>query len=424
MVDQAGQFLLEFWAILTEMAPYLLFGFLIAGLFSVFIPASWIERHLGGRGFWPVLKATAFGIPLPLCSCGVIPVSASLRRHGATRGATAAFLISTPQTGVDSILVTFSLLGWVFAVFKPIAALVNGVIGGMAVNLFEPARENAVDKSLEECRDACCSTSQKGNRLSRAIRYGFITLPEDIGMHLLVGLILAGLISVVLPEYFFAQYLGTGILAMVVMMLAGIPVYVCATASIPIAAAMIDKGVTPGAALVFLMTGPATNAAAIAAIWKVLGRRTTLVYLVSVAVTALASGLVLDYIFHVSKVTPGPYMPWMIPETIKNLSGVALLAALAYAIYRARTSSAIEPTTPESSAEQVILSVRGMTCSHCAEAVRHALESVPGVRNARVDLKNKQAAVFGHDLDTNRLTDVVQSLGYEVDGADRTGASA
>jgi uncharacterized membrane protein YraQ (UPF0718 family) len=136
--DWLFKFMHEFWEVLGEMAPYLLFGFLVAGILSVYISQKFVERHLGGRGFWAVLKASLFGIPLPLCSCGVIPVAASLRKQGAGKGAVTSFLISTPQTGVDSILVTLSLLGPVYAIFRPVASFIKGVIGGMAVSIFDP----------------------------------------------------------------------------------------------------------------------------------------------------------------------------------------------------------------------------------------------------------------------------------------------
>ncbi|HOF19308.1 MAG TPA: permease, partial [Phycisphaerae bacterium] len=288
MLEKLAEIAWEFWAVLSEMAPYLLFGFFVAGLLSVLISAQRVERHLGGKGFWPVLKAAAFGVPLPLCSCGVIPVSASLRRHGASKGATASFLISTPQTGVDSILVTYSLLGGVFALFRPIAALVSGVIGGMLVSLFDRGPEAREIDDIARAQSPATVTGN--NRFVEAMKYGFVTLPADIGRALLVGLIVAAAISAAVPENYFADVLPPGIGQILILMLAGIPVYVCATASVPIAFALIGTGVSPGAAFAFLMTGPATNAATIATIWKVMGRRTALLYLLTMAGAALAGG--------------------------------------------------------------------------------------------------------------------------------------
>ena len=163
----------SFWLVLSEMSPYLLFGFLMAGVLSVCISPQWIERNLGGNGFSPIVKASAFGVPLPLCSCSVIPVSASLRRHGASKGATTAFLISTPQTGVDSIFATLSLLGWAYAIYRPIAALVTGVFGGMVVSL-TGREESESDAPAEKCHEACCNleAGRNENRFVRMVRYG------------------------------------------------------------------------------------------------------------------------------------------------------------------------------------------------------------------------------------------------------------
>ena len=295
VIEYAKNVLLDFWNTTLEMSPYLLFGFLMAGLLSAIISRRFVETHLGGRGLLSVVKASIFGVPLPLCSCSVIPVSMSLRRHGATKGSTVSFLLSTPQTGMDSIFVTFSLLGPVFAVFRPIIAFATGVIGGALVDTF--AHGTAEDlPPLQEHEVAASAHEKFVHRLGRGLRYGFITLPRDIGRAVLIGLFIAALISAFVPDNFFADKLGTGIFPMFVMMLTGIPVYVCATASVPVAAAMILKGLTPGAAFVFLMTGPATNAATIITIWKVLGRRVALIYLATVAGVAILSGLLLDFL--------------------------------------------------------------------------------------------------------------------------------
>jgi len=320
----------DFWATMAEMSPFLLFGFFVAGMLSVLVSQSFVERHLGGRGPWPLIKASVFGVPLPLCSCGVIPVSMSLHKHGAGKGSTISFLLSTPQTGVDSIFVTLSLLGPVFAIFRPIAAFLTGIIGGGLVDVFEPraAQQQAPDK----CTDQCCSDDPKSGKLQRALKYGFITLPRDIGKAMLVGLVIAAIISVLVPADFFADHLGTGIFGMIVMMFLGIPVYVCATASVPVAAALILKGLTPGAALVFLMTGPATNAASFVTIWKALGRRTAIIYLATVAACALAAGILLDYVAAGLQFDITAQHTWMLPPITKHIAAVILIAVLAYAI--------------------------------------------------------------------------------------------
>ncbi len=330
----------DFWGTAAEMSPYLLFGFFMAGVLSVLISPQAVERHLGGRGVWPVVKASAFGVPLPLCSCSVIPVTMSLEKHGASKGAAISFLLSTPQTGVDSIFVTYSLLGPVFAVLRPVAALITGVVGGSLVDVFEGEPKVGSSATGKVCKDECCAEQHNKGRLARVFRYGFVTLPRDIGGPMLVGLIVAAGISAMVPDDFFAETLGTGIGAMLVMMLLGVPVYVCATASVPIAAALIAKGVTPGAALVFLMTGPATNAASLVTIWRQLGRVPALTYLVTVGVSAIVFGLVLDYAAGGVEFEMVARPGWMLPDIVKYVSAAVLLTVLGLGIIAKRKSGA------------------------------------------------------------------------------------
>ncbi len=223
--------LVGFWSVLAEMSPYLLFGFFMAGVLSILISPSLVERHLGSRGMWSIIKAAAFGIPLPLCSCGVIPVSASLRRHGASRGATTAFLISTPQDGVDSIMVAYGLLGGVYAIFMPIVSLVTGITGGILVNIVDRGDttpdESTIDLKGEEERQQQLKQGGEGerqvgqdsranltgyiqNKIRRIFSYGFITMPNDIGRALIVGLIIAALISAIIPKDYFSSIVSPG----------------------------------------------------------------------------------------------------------------------------------------------------------------------------------------------------------------------
>ena len=408
-----------FWTVLSEMSPYLLFGFAVAGALSVLVSPEFIERHLGGRGIWPVVKASAFGVPLPLCSCGVIPVAASLRKHGAGKGATVGFLISTPQTGVDSVFVTLSLLGPVFAVFRPLVALASGLIGGTLASVVDS--DDAAGGAAPPCQDACCAVDPARGRFRRAMGYGFVALPRDIGRALLVGLIIAAIISAAVPPMFFAGILGGGLGAMVIMMLVGIPVYVCATASIPVAAVLIAKGLSPGAALVFLMTGPATNAAAIVTIWRVLGRRTAVVYLLTVALSALAAGVLLDAIFDAGQVPPpGPAMGWMLPGPVKWACAVVLLGVLGKAMFPRRAGEHGDDEQAQRD-DVTVLTVKGMTCSHCASSVRRAILACPGVTAVEVDLATGRASVEGGDGDA--LGEAIEALGYtvvEARASDRT----
>ncbi len=336
----------DFWAVLGEMAPYVLFGFLMAGALSVLLPPAVVDRHLGQKRFGSILKATILGIPLPLCSCSAIPVAASLRKHGASRGATTAFLISAPMTGADSVLVTLGLLGPVFAFFRPLVALVSGVLGGGLISLTESSRPGA-SRPRVNCTNQCCVRRGSEGAFRSAVRYGFGTLAGEIARPLLAGLVAAGAISAAVPDDYFSQVLGGGVGAMLVMMVVGLPVYVCATASVPVAAALIAKGASPGAALVFLMTGPATNAATIATMSRILGKRTGLVYLGTVALTALGAGLLLDHIYALADAPPLPDTLWGLPRAVKAAAAVALVGVLGAALVSRRRSSGEAALTEE-----------------------------------------------------------------------------
>jgi len=318
----------DFWATVGRMSPYLLFGFVVAGILKVLIPTSFVQRHLAGKGIWPIIKSSLFGVPLPLCSCGVIPVSMSLRKRGASPGATVAFLLSTPQTGVDSIFVTLSLLGPVFMVVRPVVALITGIVGGIAVDLF--GKDASAAAELPDDED---STNDK-SKFSIGFRHAFLVLPRDLGTAMFVGLLIAAFISVVVPDDFFTEKIGSGLGEMILMMLVGIPLYVCATASVPIAASLIAKGLSPGAALVFLMTGPATNAAGFVTIWKILGRRTAIIYILTIAVCALVSGLLLDATFSDLGSQIHSHYHKMGTTPLEHTSAVILLTVLGFGIYK------------------------------------------------------------------------------------------
>ena len=420
------------WLVLGQMAPYLLFGFLVAGLLSVCISPEWVERHLGRGGFGPVLKASLVGVPLPLCSCGVIPVAASLRRHGASRGATISFLLSTPQTGVDSIAVTYALLGPLFAVFRPVAELATGLIGGTLVQALgerdEPdAGHRHENSAAGACREACCAGRHTQNIVVRALRYGLVTLPRDIGLPLLVGVAIAGVIGALFPAppEQLQPYLGGGLLAMLIMAAVGIPLYVCATASVPIAVGFIHLGASPGAALAFLIAGPATNGATIATVWKLLGRRTAVIYFATIAASAVGWGLLLDWLFavtaapvpHLAGHEHGEMLGWQ-----THAWAVALLAVLAFSYFSRpakETQGVEEEVDGDSEAdaavlplERIELAIDGMTCSHCVATAARALRECEGVVSAEVALKPGGAVVRGSRLDPQQLVAVLAELGY------------
>jgi uncharacterized membrane protein YraQ (UPF0718 family) len=276
----------HFWEMTARMAPWLLLGFAATVPLALWLTPAWVERHLGGRGTLPVLKAVALGVPLPLCSCSVLPVTVALRQHGTGKGAATAFLLSTPQTGVDSFLATWSLLGPVVALFRVGNAIVTGLLGGWLVSWADP---EPVDRPTMRT-----AGQVKPRTFAEALRYAFINLPGEIAVAILFGLVVTAAIGALFQEPVLQKHLGHGLVPMLLMLALSIPLYVCATGSIPLAAGFVMLGASPGTALVFLIAGPATNAAALAVLWKVLGRKTTLLYAGIIAVTALAAGLGLD----------------------------------------------------------------------------------------------------------------------------------
>ena len=429
MMDTVYRVALECWLVFGQMAPYLLFGFLVAGILSVCISSRTVERHLGGSGFGPVFKAALFGVPLPLCSCGVIPVSASLRRHGASRAATTSFLLSTPQTGVDSIAVTYALLGPIFAIYRPIVALLTGFVGGALVRAFGEPETNAKSGG-ENIAIAAHNGAGDGRRehlLVRILKYGFQTLPRDIAAALIVGVLIAGTMSALIPPDQLKPYVGGGVAAILLLMAAGVPIYVCATASVPIAAAFVHMGASAGAALAFLITGPATNAATFTTIWKVLGKRTAVIYLGAVAFAAVVSGLTLDRFFPNALTGLSAHaehhhtagVAWF-----EHAAAVALLAILGWSYWAGRVMSKkssdadMAAGSSESGMERMFLHVTGMNCSHCAESVSRGLREIAGVSSVEVQLASGEVSVSGQGLDRSALAKAIIGLGYGVQAAE------
>lgn len=388
IVNFAGEFVL----VLTEMAPWLLLGFAVAGLLHVLLPERFVVKHLSSKGFGSIVKASVLGVPLPLCSCGVIPVSASLRARGASPGATSSFLISTPQTGVDSVLVTYSLMGPVFALFRLGAAFVSGLLGGVLVGRYTDG--GAGQAETPERHEA----DEKLPAWRRALRHGFVTLPGDLANSLIVGLLIAAAITVLIPPGLIGQIPGGRPVTMLAMLLLGLPIYVCATASVPIAAALVvAQGVSPGAALVFLMTGPATNTATIFTIRKMMGTRGVAFYLLAVMLTALASGVVLDVMVDRLDITPDIAMAHEMSgiSLVGGLSAVVLAGLLGRPLLWSRLKRLRGAKADP--ARRVDLAVTGMTCSNCAERVRESLQADPAVTSASVDLKQASASAVLKD---------------------------
>lgn len=326
--------LAESLKLLNRMSPYLLFGFFFAGLLHIFLKVEMVARHLGKGDIASVVKAAIFGIPLPLCSCGVIPTALMLKDRGASRGAVLSFLISTPTSGVDSIAATYSLLGPLFAGYRVIASGLIGTFAGMMENLIGTKESHKEAELTGECM-VCNTEDPHRHTLSEKIRvafsYAFVKLLGDIGKWLIIGILAGGFITYLIPDDIIKTYLGSGWQAMVVMLVIGIPIYVCASGSIPIVAALIAKGMSPGAGLVFLLAGPATNVASLLVLGHSLGLRTIIIYLLSIALGCVGLGWLLDVVWgHLSAADSIPLHGKMLPYGLQITSSILLLALIGY----------------------------------------------------------------------------------------------
>ena len=295
-------FLTILWELILESAPWLLLGYFLAGVIKQLIPEQWMKKQLAEPGFKSIIKGAFIGAPLPLCSCGVIPTALAVRKAGASKGATASFLVATPETGVDSISFSYAVLGPIFAISRPVGALISAIIAGVLVNSVD--REELVPEETVAVKSCCgggkvqVQQASFGQKLLAAIKYGYGRMIADTARWLVIGLLAAAVITALVPQSFFLQW-GDGVVAMLVMVIVGLPMYICATASTPVAASLLFAGISPGAALVFMLTGPATNIATMGVIKEQLGTRSLLAYLAGVIGSAIACGLLLNQLYQV-----------------------------------------------------------------------------------------------------------------------------
>ena len=489
-------FIEHYWDALVmmtaEMAPYLLLGFLIAGLLRVFVPKNLYSKHLAPNNMKSVVKAAAIGVPLPLCSCGVIPTAVGLRKEGASHGACASFLIATPQTGVDSIAATYSLMGLPFAIVRPIAALLTAMFGGWLVNRRpsrptpDPSRQGGEacgEEEHEECgcghhhhedevecgcghhhhHEHCChheGHEAEGfwGKIKEALDYAFVEMMQDVGKWLVVGLLIAALITVAVPNEWLAALHDYKLLNMLIVLAVAIPMYVCATGSIPIAVSLMAKGLTPGAALVLLMAGPAVNSASMLVIGKVFGKRTLWMYLLSIIIGAIVFGLGIDYLLPQEWFTVQAGFATLGEECTHGLSVmdwvwiVLLVGLLINAFWQAHhghgcccgehhhehehkhkhehgcccgeehsedsDNSEYSEYSENSGNSEKRYHISGMTCNHCKANVERAIRSVEGVEDVEVNLVDGEAIVTGPH-DTEELIKRVRSYGYEAEKSEK-----
>ncbi len=454
----------EVFDLVYQMSPYILLGFLFAGLMHAFIPNAIYRKYLGGSSFRTVVNAAILSIPIPLCSCGVIPTAMSLRKEGASKGATVSFLICTPQTGIDSIIATYSLMGLPFALLRPFIAITTAIAGGAIVNRFAGKDEQAATSATEgnhsqadsdHCKaDGChCDTNDNHShadgaskhsfvkKLGIALNYAFVEMMQDIGKWLMAGLLVAGLITVFVPQSFFELFSDNSLLSMIIILLFALPMYLCATGSIPIAMALMMKGLSPGTALVLLMAGPAINFASMLIIGKVMGRRTMLLYIATIVGGAILFGLGIDYLLprewftaplaHIHAHEHGP--------SYFNIGSTVLLAALLinafirkhrhgsacscghdhrhhrhhdnchYSDKDGHCASLTSETVPS-----LNIIIGGMMCNHCKANAERAIHAIPGVTAVDIHLASGRTIITGIS-DPALVRTAVEPLGFTIE---------
>ncbi len=410
----------ELVRLVNEMSPYLLLGFLFAGILRVVFPKRIITRYMGKRNFRSVLNASLLGVPMPLCSCGVLPTGIGFYKNGASRGSTISFLISTPQTGVDSMLATYSLLGLPLAIIRPVVALVTGVFGGLLGNVAD--RKGSQIKEKEQSDEEAPERS-----LKELFRYGFVELLQEISKWLIIGMLVAALLSVLIPADFFTRSISNEYLAMLLMLAASVPLYICATGSIPIAAVLLMKGLSPGAALVLLMAGPATNIATMAVVGNTMGRRSLWIYLTSIIGGALVFGTIIN------ELIPRDWIMGAIPSVLHgemhehpagwlqwiSSSLLVLLIINGYVIKfisRRRNLREDQYKSEQMKSNIHLFRVEGMTCNHCKSSVENGLKELSQVTEVLADPAKDLVTVQAGSITDDRIKQTIEKLGYSFRG--------
>ncbi len=419
----------EFFSVLyqlfVDMGYYMMLGLSLVAIFNLFMNKDVIVRYLGDNGFLASVRACLLGVPLPLCSCGVVPTSIYLKDKGASSSTVSAFLISTPQTGVDSIVATYGLMGITFAWFRPVAAFLSGVIGGSAVSIFAKDKDNKVvgaKQTPTKDESITVETEKKRitlNDITGTLKYSFVEMVSGIAIYFIVGLIISAAISVLLPADLLAQWgIGSGILTMLLMILIGLPMYICSSASIPIALTLMAKGISPGAAFVFLFMGPFTNAASLSILIKKLGKKVIFVYVTAATICAIGFGLLLDWLVTTFGLpiinTIAMEDSHMHISVFQQIVAYIFFGLIVYSLFRKIKAFYNERKIRELSSDKArVYAVDGMTCGNCALHVQEELLKLENVTNAKVDHEEKTATVWG-DVDADAVKKAIEQSGYSV----------
>lgn len=404
------------FSIFNEMSFYLLLGFLFAGILHVLVPQQIFSKYLSKNNWVSVLYATLFGIPLPLCSCGVIPTAMALHKEGASKGSVISFLIATPQTGIDSIIATYSLLGLPFAVIRPIAAFFTSIFAGLVTNAFT-SKEESVKVSVQKNKEE--QNLSFGQKIKKVFQYGYVEMMEDIGKMLLFGLLIAGLIAYFVPDNFFTIFKGNTILTMLLILVVAIPMYVCATGSIPIAVALMMKGMSPGTALVLLMAGPAANIASMMVIGKVLGKKTFIIYLITLIIGAIGFGLFIDNFLPLSWFDVSSFNMTHHHNGgfyyFKVVCSFVLFILLANSILFKKNREEVEILENSVNKNAVAYKIEGMECNNCKNNVIRVISNLKDVKSVTVNLSKSIAYVEGTSTD-EEIKKAVEAIGFTFGG--------
>lgn len=395
----------ESWSLFYQMSSYLVLGFLVASFIHIFLKQQTILNHLGKPGILSILKSVLFGIPLPLCSCGVLPPATTLYRSGASRGSVIAFLIATPTTGIDSILATYGLLGGIFMFFRLITTFVIGLFAGLIVDIFSKEKKTG-EKTISNSSLYCSDSTIIGG-----LRYAFFELYGSIAKWIFWGVLIGGIISYLVPERIVSQYLGKGYLSYLLMVLIGVPLYVCATGSIPVAVSLIAKGMSPGAGLVFLIAGPATNAVTMLFVVKTIGKKSFVIYIFSIIAGAILAGLMFDGIFRNYSIT--------IKEIFHqhpSFSPVSFLSSLILVLLGINFMiEALRKKLKKKKAKNCfVFSVPDISCANCAKKISEKIYSVDGIKSVDIDVKRKIVKVCSELDNAEKIKQILFSIGYPV----------
>ena len=401
-------FVQEAWHTTLLLAPWLFLGAFAAGLLHRLLPPGWMKRHFNGPS--GIVKAVTLGVPMPLCSCGVIPAGLSIKKQGGSSGASMAFMISTPQTGIDSILVAASFLGWPLALFKVALAAITGVVGGL---LGDDSKSGHIDGTQ------VCATVEPTNSPTWKDAYLHAQdLIDTIWGWLVFGILFSAALSTIFPPGMIGAETADSLLfSSFLTLLIALPLYVCATASVPIAAALVSAGMPLGSALIFLMAGPATNAATIGTINRTFGLKRTIIYLGTIIVGSVGGAFLFEMIWGETAAVQMSNMHEHGFSMIEYICALGLLGYLGFFIFRdARLliASKLKSSISETETTQtVVLPVQGMSCQGCVKKLTRNLEALPQVETVLVDLESASATVSG-GITKELVAETITTSGFKV----------